>query len=136
MYEDRKYSFNWLNLFIKVLIFVIFALLSLWLVSKIILKNNADSKERFQNNLQHMKEVSREYFVSDNLPSSVGDKKRITLQEMYNNKLLLQLTDEYGNTCDSKESYSEATKMDKYYTLRIELTCSKMKNYIYTIIVK
>ena len=53
--EDER-RINWLSLFIKIVIIFIFALIIIWLVSKIINKNKLS--ETFNNNINNMEKVS------------------------------------------------------------------------------
>ena len=53
--EDER-QINWLSLFIKIIIIFIFAIILIWLVSKII--NSSKPSETFKNNINNMEEVA------------------------------------------------------------------------------
>ena len=53
--EDER-QINWLSLFIKIIIIFIFAIILIWLVSKII--NSSKPTETFKNNINNMEEVA------------------------------------------------------------------------------
>ncbi len=135
MYEEREeknYDFNWVSLLIKVVIFVLFVLLAIWLVTKFINRDDKDGATKFDANIQLMKNAAIKYFVDDKLPSEEGKTNRLTLQEMINKKLVGKLTDNSGKSCDSKNSYAAVTKVDDYYSMKVLLKCGEMEDYIYT----
>ena len=75
-----------------------------------------------------MTDAAKDYFTTDNVPAKVGQSSKITLGEMLARKLLLPIG---GNaTCDLEKSYTEVTKMDKDYQLRVELSCEDYSDYI------
>ena len=50
------------------------------------------------------------YFTSSRLPKNTGDTAKMTLGEMYDNKLLVKFSDSNNRTCNSNKSYLEVTK--------------------------
>ncbi len=131
MYEEKEYNFNWVSLFIKVVIFVIFILLAVWLISRITFKDNDENDKSFSDNLQMMKNVALEYFDGDNLPENDGDKVKLTLRQMIDMGLVSEFSSD-GESCDTEDSYAEAEKTDDYYTIKVNLKCGDMEDYIYT----
>ena len=77
--EDER-QINWLSLFIKIIIIFIFAIILIWLVSKII--NNSKPSETFKNNINNMEEVAVSYFKEIDLPQEKGKSTKIKLEEM------------------------------------------------------
>lgn len=71
------------------------------------------SEEIFNQNMNSMKIASTKYFEEN-------DNEKVTLEELIDNNLLVELKDENGNSCDNKNSYSEKTD-DK---MSIYLKCS------------
>lgn len=124
MYEEMK-NINWLSLFIKVVIFLVFVLLIIWLFVKI---SNKNTEEDFEKNINILKTASIEYFKNGNLPKEEGENKKVTLEELIKEKYI----DNFDKSCNQKNSYSQATLVDDYYALRIELECKDKKDYIYT----
>ena len=129
------------NFILKVIIVILLALLLIWLIPKITsnTKNNKAKSKRsieqnefFTTNLNDMKKVGTEYFKSNNLPSIVGDKKVLTLKEMYEKKLISTLTDSTGKKCDSDKSYVEVTKENEDYLMKVNLYCNKKEDSITT----
>jgi len=105
MEENR--SLSWTDLFIKVILIVIFVLFTVWLLS---LSNKGVTNSLdvltdniFAENIDRMKEVGKEYFTTERLPKKIGEIKTITLEEMYKKKLILEVKDKYGNACDAED---------------------------------
>ena len=125
---------------LKVILVIIAALLIAWLVPKIIYNNNPNNtpsidltpltNQIFSDNLEKMKDAGIAYFTTERLPKKVGDSKTITLEEMYELKLLTTLTDKNGNKCDAKGSYIKLTNNDKEYLMKVNLKCGSEEDYI------
>lgn len=137
MYDNKtKNSINWRPYFIKggivlsiaILFFIIISLFSN--TSKVITFNNED----YRSHLNTMKESGFEYFTSNQLPENIGESTTITLEQMINQKLIIDFTDN-GEICSLTESYIKATKTnDSNYALKIQLECGDIKDYIVTAI--
>lgn len=84
----------------------------------------------FNNNLRTIKEAAVSYFTIERLPSKIGETKTLTLKEMQNKKLVLNVIDSNGNYCDGKSSRVEVTKEKTEYVMKIYLSCSDMEDYI------
>lgn len=126
MDEERK--INWLGLFIKIIIVFIFLLIIIWLVSKI--AGSKKLSDTFKKNINNMEEVAVTYFKEVDLPQEKGKSKKITLEEMIENKLIVSVNDNSDNTCDVKKSFAKITREKKNYKLATTLECGKEKNTI------
>ena len=84
----------------------------------------------FNDNLKTIKEAAISYFTNERLPQTKGDTVKITLKEMKDKKLLLNVRDASGNTCSENNSYVEVTKEDNEYLMKIFLSCSDLEDYI------
>ena len=82
MYEENR-RFSWTNLFIKIIIVVIFILFTIWLL-KLTMKsatlgmsNSLDvlTDGIFSQNVEKMKEVGKSYFTTERLPKKVVSTK-------------------------------------------------------------
>ena len=124
MYEEIK-KINWLSLFVKVVIFVVFVLLVIWLFIKI---SDRNEEKTFEDNMNTLKDASIEFFKNGNLPTEIGENKTVTLEELIKMKYI----GDFDKSCNQQNSYSQATLVDDYYALRIELECGEKKDYIYT----
>ena len=137
----EKYERNRIlrNFILKVIIVILLALLLIWLVPKIISKNNkgksvfsTNQNEIFKKNLNDMKKAGIKYFTIDKVPQSVGGVKSLTLKEMYEQNLIDTLTDSKGKKCDSDKSYIEVTRENKGYLMKVNLYCNKKEDNILT----
>ena len=117
MEENRR--FNWSDLFIKVILVIIFVLFTVWLLSLSNKKmtNSLDvlTDNIFAENIDKMKEVGESYFTIERLPEKVGEIEVLTLEKMYEKKLILELKDKNGNACSAKDSYVSIEKFDNEY---------------------
>jgi hypothetical protein len=135
MEENR--SLSWTDLFIKVIIIAIFVLFTVWLLS---LSNKGVTNSLdvltdniFAENIDRMKEVGKEYFTTERLPKKIGEIKTITLKEMYEKKLILEVKDKNGNACDADDSYISIEKMENEYQMKVNLECDEEEDHIIVI---
>lgn len=141
MYEERKEKFSFKSFFLTLLLVILFIFLMLWIfptrwdVKK--LQSDYDLErlsvlydEIFANNVSRMKDAAIGYFTNERMPQKVGDSKKLTLQEMYDLHLVLQLKDKDGNPCDTEKSYVEMTKYSEEYRLKVNLSCGEYEDYI------
>ncbi len=125
--EDRI-SFNWKDLFVKVLFLVAFFLILLWLYPNNNLTTFYDKV--YNANVQTMKEAAKSYYTVERLPKS-GSSKRMTLDQMEDVKMILPFLDKDGKRCDVNDSYVEVTRLSSQeYALKVSLTCGKQSDYI------
>ncbi len=136
MYEENR-RFDWAGLFIKLIIVVIFILFTVWLLS---LSNKGMSTSIgvltdnvFAGNIDKMKEVGKSYFTTERLPEKVGEVSTLTLDRMYDKKLLLPLKDKNGKNCSASGSYVSVQKMDKEYQMKVYLECPERTDYVVVI---
>ena len=139
MYEDEDNKRETLkSTFIKIVLVVllIFVLMMLF-PTKGFVTNYVDEKvkensgsDNFNNNLLAMATAGSGYFTSSRLPKNTGDTAKMTLGEMYDNKLLVKFSDSNNRTCNSNKSYLEVTKKEDEYTMKVNLSCSDKEDYI------
>lgn len=124
MYEEksrRSIQINWKSLLIKLGILLVVIFLIIWIVS---LFNNDDVPSNFDQNMQSMRNAAIEYFTGSKLPSEVNGTNYISLQEMFDQNLLIEFQDENGDDCDTQNSYAEITKIsDEDYRIEVKLVC-------------
>lgn len=148
MYDDRREKFSFKNFFLTILIVLLFVFLMLWLfptrgyVDKLQNKDNVNQQvfdldrlsvlydEIFANNVARMKDAAIGYFTNERLPQKVKESKKLTLKEMYDLHLVLQMKDKNGKSCDTEKSYVEITKYTEEYRLKVNLSCGKDEDYI------
>lgn len=124
------------NFILKLILIIVFVLLVIWLIPKATNKTYPDIdlsaiKGRiFSENIETMKDAATNYFTTDRLPSDVGDSTVLTLQDMYDNNLLVELTDKNNEACAVKDSYVELTKEDDEYLMKVNLKCGDEEDYV------
>jgi hypothetical protein len=116
------------GLLVRLILIIIFIFLLIWLFPMPDLKplNN----QIFSDNLDRMKDVAKSYYTVERLPKNVNDSKRMTLQEMIDNHLIMPLMDSNGKYCSTKSSYIEITKLEDEYVIKVYLSCSDKQDYI------
>ena len=142
MYDERKEKFSFKSFFLTILLVLLFIFLMLWLFPT---KNYVDNKlqssydierltvlydEIFANNVSRMKDAAVGYFTNERMPKTVGETKKLTLQEMYDLHLVLKMKDKDGKACDVTKSYVEMTKYSEEYRLKVNLSCGEYEDYI------
>ncbi len=136
MYEEssKKLSINWVSLAIKLGILIIIVFLLCWLFTRNKNKTNNTvigmQNEEYIANITAMKEAALEYFTDSKLPENIGGTKLLSLNEMLNQKLLIDFTDN-GKKCNTNTSYIQATKTaDGAYALKVNLVCGEDNDFI------
>ena len=126
------------GVFIKIVLVVllIFVLMMLFptrgFVTNYVDEKVSESKgvDNFNNNLLAMATAGSGYFTSSRLPKETNDKTKMTLGEMYENKLLVKFSDSNNRVCDNNKSYIEVTKEENEYTMKVNLSCTDKTDYI------
>lgn len=138
MYEVKpKKSFNfnnaninWKSLLIK-LGLLLAALFIVILVISLVKKDKKVVESNLSTNLNAMQVAAKEYFTGSRLPLNVNGRKKITLGEMFDNKLLVEFKDQNNKACDSIGSFAEATKINNTdYTIKVKLVCGSESDYV------
>ena len=126
MYEDKSrktIEIDWKSLLIKLGVLLVVVFLVIWIVS--LFSKKDENNSNFGVNLQSMRDAATEYFTGSRLPRGVNDSKKITLKEMFDRNLLVKFQDENGDSCDTVNSYAEATKLDEEnYRIEVKLICN------------
>ena len=105
---EKEYQISWLKIVgITVLIAVVIIIICLLYPKK---DNTLLIQQTYIDNIALMKEAGFEYFSGSNLPQEVGDSVKISLDEMLSINLLVEFLDEEGNSCNTTDSYIQATK--------------------------
>ena len=134
---ERKQTLK--SIFIKIVLVVLFIFVLMMLfptkgfVTNYVdekVKENISGNDNFNNNLLAMATAGSGYFTSSRLPKNTGDKVKMTLGEMYENKLLVKFSDSNNRTCNNNESYIEVTKEAEEYTMKVNLSCTDKDDYI------
>ena len=142
MYEEgnRKLSFNWAGLAIKLVILAVIVFVVCLIFTRVTNGNNNSSNSLAMGNTEYitnitaMKDAAFEYFTPSKLPEEVGGTEKLTLSQMLNQKLLIDFTED-GDVCDINSSYVQTTKTaDGNYALKVSLDCGEKSDFIVTTI--
>ncbi len=135
MYSNERGSrFNILDLVVKIIFFILFVLVLLWLFPKVPNMTPFYSNV-FRENISYMQEAGESYFTDDKMPKEIGDEVKITLAELFNKKLVLPFVDKDGNSCNQYESFVSITKNeDESYSLKTNLVCNEESDYLIKIL--
>lgn len=135
-------QFSWKGFISRAILVVIFVLLLTWLLpmpDTEALENKVDNLSAsvsvitdriFNQNISDMKDAAKDYFTINRLPQNVGDKTKLSLKEMISKKLLVNVLDKNGKTCNYESSYVEITRLDKEYEMKTYLSCDGASDYI------
>ena len=116
------------DLLVKLLLLVIFVFLLMKLFP---IPNLTPFYDKiFNENIQTMKDAAKDYYTTERMPEKDGKSKKMTLQEMIDNKLIIPFVDKNGESCDTEKSYVKVTKKNNEYELKVSLTCGKESDYI------
>lgn len=142
MYEDGRERFSFKSFFLTILLVLLFIFIMLWLFptksyvnGKLQSSNDLERlsvlyDEIFANNVERMKDAAIGYFTNERMPQTLGESKKLTLQDMYDLHLILKLKDKNGKACDVNKSYTEMTKYTDEYRLKVNLSCGDDEDYI------
>ena len=142
MYEEgnRKLSFNWAGLAIKLVILAVVVFVVCLIVTRFTGNNSSSNNSLAMGNTEYitnitaMKDAAFEYFTPSKLPENVGGTEKLTLSQMLNQKLLIDFTED-GDICDINSSYVQTTKTaDGNYALKVSLDCGDKSDFIVTTI--
>lgn len=116
------------DLVIKLIFVIILVLLLIWLFP---MPNMQPFYDRiYTENIVLMKDTAKNYYTNERLPVNVNDKVTMTLGEMVDKHLILNLIDKKGNTCNAQNSYVEVTKLETEYAMKVYLNCGDESDYI------
>lgn len=127
--EERRSSGLVKRLLLSILFIIILIVILVWFFPT---KNSLKPLYEgiFRDNLNSMREAAETYFTNERLPKEVGDKVRLTLQEMLDMHLLLPFVDKNGQMCDLTASYVEIVKTETEYEMTVNLVCPEEEAYI------
>lgn len=134
-YEDNKHELL-RNFILKLVLIILFILLIVWVIPKATNKSYPDidlsaiQGRIFSDNIELMKDAATNYFTTERLPQNVGDQATLTLQDMYDQHLLTEVTDKNGEACSVSNSYVTLTKEDDEYLMKVNLQCGEEEDYI------
>lgn len=136
MYRDNeKRSFNWLKIFLKVIIAFLLLLLCIKIVSIVVNKHELNkTKDNLQENLKILDEVAKNYFTEDILPTKPGDSVKVSVTHLIDTKAIEELKDDKGASCNYEKSFIQITRLDSEYQIKSYLDCNGNTDYSNTFV--
>ncbi len=132
MYRDNeKHSFNWLKIFLRVLIAFLLLLLCIKVIS-IIVSNQEIKKTNnvLQENLRVLDDVAKRYFKDDILPAEAGESVKVSVSHLIDTEAIDELKDEKGISCNYDKSFIQITRLDSEYQIKSYLDCNGNTDYM------
>lgn len=131
MYSNERGSrFSIIDLVVKIIFFILFVLVLLWLFPKVPNMTPFYSNV-FRENISYMQDAGEAYFTTEKMPTEIGKEVKITLAEMYEKNLILPFVDEDGNSCNQYDSYVSVTKDgDSLWSLKTNLVCNNETDFV------
>lgn len=121
------------SLLIKIFLILVIILVLVWLIPKFFLYKNSKTHEEIKEDnktvvikdetVNNLENAGVKFFNEQNTPKNNGDKKKVTLKELQDKKLIGVLKDG-NNTCDTKSSYVELIRKNDEYMLKSNVKCS------------
>ena len=137
MYETGKET-SIRGIIVRILLIILVICILIWIfptkkdIKNINVTNNTVLlDEIFGRNLRILQNAGHAYYYSATIPKNIGDQVSTSLNELIEKKMLLELKDKDGKTCDGNASYVELTKKaDNEYELKSYLKCGNESNYL------
>ncbi len=140
----EKNGFSIIGFIAQVLVVLLFVFVLMWLFpTKSYLEShgigsataNTSLNELLVNqNLLSMKDAAKEYFTVSRMPATEGEVKILSLDDMINSSMVVELTDAYGNKCNRNDSYVRVVKIGNEYEMEVLLTCGDVTKKVITTI--
>lgn len=129
MYSSENSGFDIKDIIVKILFLVFFVLILMWLYPKMP-SLDIFSDRIYNENITAMKDAAVDYYTTERLPKNEGDISEMSLQKMFDLKLLVPFVDKDGKSCDTQNSYVQVTKDGDEYVMKVTLVCGKQDDYI------
>lgn len=139
--ENKKPLTHYIkNFLVGFLLIVVLILLLVWIfptnsaLQKLLNNNTKEETNEFSNyfqeNINLLKDIAESYFTLERLPKNEGDTVKITLSQMLEKKLVINVSDDKGNMCNIDNTYIEITKKKNEYEMKINLSCGSDEDYV------
>lgn len=140
--EEKTSGYKLRNFLLKLIVIIAIIALLIWLLPKFASykkstnkKNNNKSEivskqeGKYEANHSELKSAGLSYYSDDKLPQEIGEKNKISVEELKNKNILTEIKNANGKPCNEKESYVEITKLEKEYLLKTNLVFGDEKDY-------
>ncbi len=139
MYEENNENLiDWKNVAKKAAIVIVAILIvvgSISMITKCSNKSNGKKDKTpeieidLTKQLDELETATLNYLTKDNLPTELNSSKTIRLKILENKGLIKNLSDSQNNVCDTNASYSEVTKLENSYAIKLSVTCGGKDSY-------
>lgn len=123
MYESGYRRINWVKLFLIVIIIVLIMLLTIKCISMIKFSASNPGKH-YDKQLNSINDLILDYYNKDNIPEKVGSSSKLTLNELKDKDIKIDIKAYRKDTCDLDESYAQATRLETEYQIKTRLYCT------------
>ena len=136
MYNEENNSRPFRSVLLKIVLIVLFLFILMMLfptkgfISNYLGNKNKKVDSTFNSNLIAMATAGSGYYNETRLPKETGETSKMTLEEMYKEKMIVKFTDNNGAECSKKKSYVEVTREESEYTMKVNLSCIDKSDYI------
>ena len=137
MYTEEENQKSFKGIFIKIVLVVVILFVLMFLFpTKGFVTNYIDKKlegkadGNFNSNIIALATAGSGYYNESRLPNNTGDTSKMTLKEMLDEKIIVNLTDNTGVSCSKKSSYVEVAKEENEYTMKVNLSCGGKTDFI------
>ncbi len=130
---DQSNGHTLKDLIIKLFLIITIIIVLFWLIPKFFLyKKSKEHKEIAEkteivlienSTVDSVEKAGIKYFDNKNVPNKENEKKKVTLKDLQNEKLIGTVKDS-SVTCDNNDTYVELTKIDGNYILKTYVKCS------------
>lgn len=139
--EEKNSEYKLRSFLLKLIIIIAIVTLLIWILPKFASykkvnnatldnsKNTSINDSKFKSNQLELKEAALKYYDKEKLPQNVGEKGKITLDDLKKQGLISELVCD-NESCSGSESYVEITKLDNEYLLKVNLNCGKSSDYL------
>lgn len=140
--EERSSGYKLRSILLKLIIIIAIVALLIWILPKFVgykktsnkLEENSSktvsvSKFEFESNQLKLRDAALKYYGKDKIPVDVGQKSKLTLDQLQKEKVLSEIVDDENRSCNVSESYVELTRLDNDYLLKVSLVCGEENDY-------
>lgn len=122
-FKGFNVDFNWQSALKKFGILCVAVFAIIFVSAKI---GQGSEKKVLEKNLETLKTGAYQYFKENEKPTEVSDEINVTLQELIDSKVITELKDKKGNTCDTDTTNVTLTKKTSTkYDLVAHLECDQ-----------
>ena len=131
MYEDKDVSTNWIKIGLRIISVILVVLIIIKIVD-IVRDNrtNVVEKDKMKEKITLLESAGKSHFKEELLPTTSGDSKTVTLEELIKEELIEEIKDLNDKACDLKKSNVKVFRLDSEYQYKSTLVCENYEDYL------